>query len=75
MDLRVAEIERKAKALELGREVGLCVSWVPGSAIPGERLWEKEHSEAVEVWLDLALFADDTTVLGDEKEEEDKTDF
>ena len=47
------------------------MKWVPGSAIPGERLWEKEHSEAVEVWLNLALFRDDTTVLGDEEELEE----
>ena len=63
--------ERRAKAVQDGREMGLCFKWVPGSAIPGKRLWEKAHSEAVEVWVDLSLFADDTTVVGDEEELEE----
>ena len=66
--VRVAEAERKEAAEASGSRVGLCYSWVPGSALPGERLWEKEHSEAVEVWVDISLFADDTTVVGDEEE-------
>ena len=69
--MRVAAEERREEAERKGKEVGVCFSWVPGSALPGEKLWEKKHSEAVEVWLDSSLFADDTTVVGDEEELED----
>ena len=62
--MRVAIEEREREAREKGREVGICMKWVPGSAIPGARLWEKPHSEVVEVWVSLSLFADDTTVVG-----------
>ena len=31
-------------------------------------MWGKEHLEAVEVWVDLSLFVDDTTIVGDEEE-------
>ncbi len=41
---------------------------MPGSALPGEKLCEKNQSEAVEMWLDSSLFADDATVVGDEEE-------
>ena len=69
--MRVAVEERRKAAEVSGKEVGVCFSWVPGSALPGERLWEKKHSEAVEVWLELSLFADDTTVVGDVEELEE----
>ena len=69
--MRVAVEERRVEAERKGKEVGVCFSWVPGSALPGEKLWEKRHSEAVEVWMDLSLFADDTTIVGDEEELED----
>ena len=69
--MRVAVEERKEEAERNGREVGVCYKWVPGSALPGERLWEKENSEAVEVWIDSSLFADDTTMVGDEEELEE----
>ena len=69
--MRVAVAERKEVALSKGNEVGVCYSWVPGSAVPGEKLWEREHSEAVGVWIDLSLFADDTTIVGNEDELED----
>ena len=51
--------------------MGVSVMWVPGSSLPGKRLWEKSNSEAIEVVVDLSLFADDTTVVGDEDELED----
>ena len=69
--MRVAAEERRMEAERSGKEVGVCFSWVPGNALPGEKLWEKSHSEAVEVWMELSLFADDTTIVGDEEELED----
>ena len=66
-----ATVERKKVAEICGKEVGVCFRWVPGSALPGQKLWEKVHSEAVEVWMDLSLFADDTTAVGDEDQLEE----
>ncbi|CAB4046306.1 Hypothetical predicted protein, partial [Paramuricea clavata] len=66
--MRVAQKERKEEAKRNRKDVGICFKWVPGNAIPGERLWEKSHSEAVEMWVDKSLFADDTTIVGDESE-------
>ena len=40
------------------------MKWVPGSALPSEKTWEKCNSEAIRVSLLLSLFADDTTVVG-----------
>ena len=69
--MRVAVEERKMQAVEVGKEVGICVKWVPGSALPSEKVWERSNSEAVEVWVDLSLFADDTTAIGDKDELEE----
>ena len=69
--MRQARIERQLCAQESGKKVGVSVMWVPGSSLPGKRLWEKSNSEAIEVVVDLSLFADDTTVVGDKEELED----
>ena len=39
--------------------------------LAGSDLWERENSEAVELWIDSSLFADDTSVVGEEDEIED----
>ena len=51
-----------------GQKVGICIKWVPGSALPARSTWERPNSEAIEVWIDSSLFADDTTVVGDKEE-------
>ena len=48
--------------------MSIIIKWVPGSAFPNERTWEKCNSEAIEVVVDKSLFADDTSVVGNEKE-------
>ena len=42
--------------------------WVPGSAFPSERTWEKQCTESVEVVVEKSLFADDTTAVGEKEE-------
>ena len=66
--MRVAAKERERKAEENGLVAGIVMKWVPGSAFPSEGTWEKENSEAVEVIMEKNLFADDTTVIGDQSE-------
>ncbi len=65
--MRVAEEERREEAERSGREVEVCYKWVPGSALPGEGLWEKKNSETVEMWIDSSLFVDDTMAAGHEE--------
>ena len=48
-------------------EVGIPWHCVPGSRLPG-KLWEKCNSEARGYHFTSSLFADDTTLLGEEKE-------
>ena len=66
--MRIAAEEKKQLAEEEGKKVGLCIKWIPGSALPARKTWEKQNSEAVEVWVDSSLFADDTTMVGDKEE-------
>ncbi len=53
--MRVAEKARKAKAEETGMSAGLVIKWVPGSAFPNEKTWEKENSEAISVNIEKSL--------------------
>ena len=41
--------------------------WVPGSSFAGGKSWERGSSEAKEVVVTSALFADDTTIVGKAK--------
>ena len=69
--MRVAAIERRRRAGEVGLVAGVVVRWVPGSAFPSEKTWEKKNLEAVDVVVDKSLFADDTTILGNMEELEE----
>ena len=62
-----AERRRGEIAGEGRREVGIPGHCVPGSRLPG-KLWEKFNSEARSHHFTSSLFADDTTLLGEEKE-------
>ena len=62
--MRVAEKERRLLAEATGKTVGINFSWVPGSAFPSLKTWEKKKSEAVIINVEKTLFADDTTVAG-----------
>ena len=66
--MRVAAKERKIEAEERGQVAGVVVKWVPGSAFPSEKTWEKNNLEAIQIVLDKSLFADDTTVVGNKEE-------
>ena len=59
--MRAAAEDRRRAA---GGECGIKIKWVPGSNFPSEKSYEKYNSEALEVRVDMALFADDTTGLG-----------
>jgi hypothetical protein len=58
--MRQAEAARRSG----GEEVGVTWRWVPGSSFAGGSAWEKGSSECVRVKVSLALFADDTTIVG-----------
>ena len=62
-----AERRRGEIAGEGRREVGIPWHCVLGSRLPG-KLWEKFNSEARSHHFTSSLFADDTTLLGEEKE-------
>ena len=66
--MRLARSEREKRAREDGRGAGIIMRWVPGSAFPAQKTWEKECSEAVSVVVEKSLFADDTTAVGDKCE-------
>ena len=66
--MRVAELERRSLAAETGKMVGIDFKWVPGSNFPSLKTWEKGNSEAVVRNVEKALFADDTTVVGNKDE-------
>ena len=66
--MRVAEGERSRRG---GHQVGIPWTHMPGSSFPGRKLWEKESSETVETRFTCSLFADDTTILGEEEEMEE----
>ena len=67
--MRIAAKKRKKRAEEKGQVAGVVVKWVPGSAFPSEKGWEKsDNSEAIAVIIDKSLFADDTTVVGNKEE-------
>ena len=66
--MRVAVEEREKSAAERWEVPGVIFKWVPGSALPAEKTWEKGNSEAVAVTLSLSLFADDTTIVGSGEE-------
>ena len=68
--MRIAEEEREKRGEEEGCSVGIEWSYMSGSNFPGRNLWEKYNSETVAVRLTSSLFADDTTILGEEKEME-----
>ena len=63
--MRAAERERRNRAEEEGRETGIPWKWVPGNVFPSMGLWERQNSEAIKYHFTAALFADDTTVLGE----------
>ena len=67
--MRIAKAERERKAAEDGRVAGIVMKWVPGSAFPSEKTWEKkECTEAKAVVVEKSLFADDTTAVGEKEE-------
>ena len=66
--MKMAAGERMVAASEEGVRPGICIKWVPGSALPSSQTLEKQNSETVEVWIDSSLFADNTTVVGDKEE-------
>ena len=66
--MRIAEEEREKRGEEEGRSVDIELSYMSGSNFPGRNLWEKYNSETVTVKLTNSLCADDTTILGDERE-------
>ena len=66
--MRLASKARKRKAEELDYEVGICMKWVPGSALPSTGGFEKYNSEAKRIKIARGLFADDTTIAGNKKE-------
>ena len=68
--MRVAKEDREAAAALVNQTVGVVYSWVPGNSFPSDSRWEKKNSEAVEIKVDNALFADDTTLAGKRKEME-----
>ena len=68
--MRLAAKLREKRAVERGLMAGIEIKWVPGSAFPCEKTWEKENSEAIVIKMDKSLFADDTTVVGNVEEVE-----
>ena len=66
--MRIAKKERMERALSDGRSAGIVMKWVPGSAFPSARAWERGCSDAVEVRITESLFADDTTEIGEKDE-------
>ena len=42
--------------------------WIPGSNIPDINKIEKPNSEAKDLEINLSLFADDTTIIGERRE-------
>ena len=66
--MRVAKKKRQEKAAEDGRQAGIVMKWVPGSAFPAVSTWEKKCSEAVAVTVEKSLFADNTTAVGEKTE-------
>ena len=66
--MRQATTARREAAEAAGEQVGVEWHWLPGSGFPGQNLWEKYNSESKPVRLDTLLFADDTTILGEEAE-------
>ena len=69
--MRQAEASRKAHNEERERQTGVTWKWVRGSCFPSINLWEKHNSEAEEVAITSALFADDTTIVGTAEELEE----
>ena len=69
--MRVAEKERTERAQREGQQAGIVIKWIPGSAFPSEKAWERSNSDAVELVIEKSLFADDTTAVGDKKELEE----
>ena len=63
--MRSADKVRKQRATEERRKAGITWKWVPGSMLPSKGLWEKHNSEAEECLFTSALFADDTTIIGE----------
>ena len=59
---------RQARAAVWESEVGVEWRWIPGSSFAGTGTWERNGSEAKEVWFRELLFADDTTIVGTKEE-------
>ena len=66
--MRIAEKKRKEKAEEDGRQAGIVMKWVTGSAFRSAKTWEKKCTEAVAVVVEKSMFADDTTAVGEKEE-------
>ena len=58
--MRMAEKQRERS----NEKVGVVWKWIPGGAFAGASSWEKGCTEAVNVRITSALFADDTTIVG-----------
>ena len=48
--------------------MGVKWKWIPGSSFAGTGTWERNGSEAKEVWFQELLFVDDTTIVGTKEE-------
>ena len=66
--MRLASKEREIQARREGGDSGIGFKYVPGSYIPGDKLWEKKNSEARVKRVDTGLFADDTSGIGKKEE-------
>ena len=66
--MRVAKRERMKKAAEDGKVAGIVMKWVPVSAFPATKTWEKKCLEAVAIVVEKVLLADDTTAVGEKQE-------
>ena len=66
--MRVATEMRKEKANEKGLDVGLRWSYMPGKSLPPAHKKYTFNSEAKRTDFDLSLFADDTTIIGNNQE-------
>ena len=66
--MRVATEVRKEKANDIGWDVGIKWSYMPGNSLPPVHKKYTFNSEAKRTDFDLSLFADDTTIIGNGQE-------
>ena len=66
--MRVATEVRKEKANDIGWDVGIRWSYMPGNSLPPVHKKYTFNSEAKRTDFDLSLFPDDTTIIGNGQE-------